>query len=157
MIVVKTELGSRVVQDRSVPLTPRQRSALILVDGKRTVADLHAAMAVAGIDRQELVRLLELGLVRDMAPEATAAELSAARAAESAAQKHRQRTPQERYAQAYPIATKLTAALGLRGFRLNLAVEAATSYEDLAQLAPRIRDAVGADRYSPLESALSDR
>ena len=40
-----------------------------------------------------------------------------------------------------PIATQLTAALGLRGFRLNLAVEGATSYEQLAaQLAPKIRE-----------------
>jgi len=35
----------------------------------------------------------------------------------------------ERYAEAYPIATQLTADLGLRGFRLNLAVEAALDYE----------------------------
>ena len=157
MIVAKTDLGARVVQDRSVPLTPRQRSALILVDGKRTVAQLQAAMAVAGIERQELDRLIELGLVRDLQPETTAAEEAAARAADLAALRHKHRTPQERYAEAYPIATRLTAGLGLRGFRLNLAVEAASSYEDLAQLAPRIREAVGTERFAALESALNDR
>ena len=31
----------------------------------------------------------------------------------------------------------MTAAMGLRGFRLNLAVESASSFEDLAALAPR--------------------
>ena len=46
--------------------------------------------------------------------------------------------PQEegrrRYQSAYPLATKLTASLGLRGFRLNLAVEAAGSYEELLEV-----------------------
>ena len=37
MIYAKTETGQQVVKDRSVPLTPRQRSAFILFDGKRTV------------------------------------------------------------------------------------------------------------------------
>ena len=62
--------------------------------------------------------------------------------------------PQQRYAEAYPIATKLTAGLGLRGVRLNLAVEGATSYEDLLALSPKIRDAVGAEKFAPLAKAL---
>jgi hypothetical protein len=64
------------------------------------------------------------------------------------------RPSQQRYQDAYPIATQLTASLGLRGFRLNLAVEAAGSYEQLAELAPKIKDAVGADKFVPLERAL---
>jgi hypothetical protein len=69
---------------------------------------------------------------------------------------HKHRTPQERYAEAYPIATALTAQLGLRGFRLNLAVEAAGNYEELLAVAPRIKDAVGAEKFRPLDSALND-
>jgi hypothetical protein len=60
----------------------------------------------------------------------------------------------ERYQAAYPIATQLTASLGLRGFRLNLAVEAATTYEELAALLPKIRAAVGPDKAQALERAL---
>ncbi len=153
MLVAKTDLGLRVIQDKSIPLTPRQRAALILVDGKRSLRDLQAAMDVAGIAQPELDRLFELGLVRDPNPQATAAE----RAAQEAAQRHKKRSSKERYAEAYPIATKLTASLGLRGFRLNLAVEAAGSYEDLLALAPRIRDAIGPDRFAPLDDALNDR
>jgi hypothetical protein len=63
-------------------------------------------------------------------------------------------TAQERYAAAYPVAIKLTSALGLRGFRLNLAVEAAGSYEALLAVAPRIREAVGAEQYSELGRVL---
>ena len=153
MLVAKTDLGLRVIQDKSIPLTPRQRAALILVDGKRSLPDLHAAMGAAGIAQPELDRLFELGLVQDPDPQATAAE----RAAQEAAQRHKKRSSKERYAEAYPIASQLTASLGLRGFRLNLAVEAAGSYEDLLALAPRIREAVGADRFARLDDALNDR
>ena len=153
MLVAKTDLGLRVIQDKSIPLTPRQRAALILVDGKRSLKDLQSAMTAAGIAPLELERLFELGLVQDQNPQATAAE----RAAQEAAQRHKKRSSKERYAEAYPIATKLTASLGLRGFRLNLAVEAAGSYEDLVALAPKIREAVGPDRFAPLNDALNDR
>jgi hypothetical protein len=60
----------------------------------------------------------------------------------------------ERYQQAYPLAVKLVAGLGLRGFRLNLAVEAAGSYEQLLELFPKIQDAVGAREAKALEAAL---
>lgn len=153
MLVAKTDLGLRVIQDKSIPLTPRQRAALILVDGKRSLPDLQAAMGAAGIAPSELDRLFELCLVQDQDPKGTAAE----RAAQEAAQRHKKRGSKERYAEAYPIATQLTASLGLRGFRLNLAVEAAGSYEDLAALAPKIREAVGPERFAPLNDALNDR
>jgi hypothetical protein len=157
MVVTKTELGHQVIKDRSVQLTPRQRSALILVDGKRTLPELQAAMQTAGIAPSDLERLIELGLVEDSAPAATAAQAAAAEEAQAAAVQHNLRTPQERYSQAYPIATQLTAGLGLRGFRLNLAVEAASSYEDLVALAPKIREAVGPQRFAALDDALGDR
>ena len=62
---------------------------------------------------------------------------------------------QAHYFMAYPIATRLTAALGLRGFRLNLAVEAAGDLDKLKELAPKIKDAVGADKYKELDEALN--
>ena len=157
MILGKTEAGHRVMKDRSVPLTPRQRSALILVDGKRTLAQVLEATAATGVTQADVDKLSELGLVSDTAPEATAAEVAAAEAAAEAVKQHKQRTPKERYAEAYPIATRLTADLGLRGFRLNLAVEAAADYEGLLELAPKIRDAVGRQKFSELDAALNDR
>ena len=66
------------------------------------------------------------------------------------------RTPQQRYQDAYPVATRLTASLGLRGFRLNLAVEAAASYEQLLELAPKIGAAVGPEQFAALDKALND-
>ena len=40
---VKTEKGQQVLKDRSVSLTPRQRSAFILCDGKHSVQQLLAS------------------------------------------------------------------------------------------------------------------
>jgi len=48
----------------------------------------------------------------------------------------------------------LTGTLGLRGFRLNLAVEGAADVDALLALFPKIRDAVGAGKCRELERAL---
>ena len=157
MLIVKTELGNRVMKDRSVALTPRQRAAFILFDGKRTLDQVMKATQPVGVQNEDIQKLFELGLVEDATTEESAAQEAAQKAQEVAAEQHKQRTPQERYAEAYPIATALTAQLGLFGFRLNLAVEAAGNYEELLKLAPKIRDAVGPEKFRALDNALSDR
>jgi hypothetical protein len=157
MILAKTEIGHRVMKDRSIPLTPRQRSTLILFDGKRTLAQVLEATASTGVTQTDIDKLSELGLVRDSSPRATAAKAAAVAAAAEVVKHHKERTRQERYADAYPIATRLTAELGLRGFRLNLAVEAAADYEGLVKVASRIQEAVGPQKYSELDDALNDR
>jgi len=160
MLIVKTELGHRVMKDRSVALTPRQRAAFILFDGKRTLDQVMNATKPVGVTKEDVDKLFELGLVEDATTEQEAAKDAAHEAAEKAhaeaVEHHKHRTPQERYAEAYPIATALTAQLGLRGFRLNLAVEAASNYEQLLAVAPKIKDAVGPDKFRPLDNALND-
>ncbi|MEO7241827.1 MAG: hypothetical protein ABIW85_02865 [Variovorax sp.] len=223
MILVKTGAGARVLKDRSIRLTPRQRSAFILFNGERSVRDVLAAGM--GVEQQDVDHLVQLGLLgpsrppdsaalperagrpSDFAPDeglttapdalhdegpatrfsdlqaldtgrlstrpgllsgAGSALKSASRpapllgdaggagydAGRAARLSTPPRTQQERYQDAYPIATQLTASLGLRGFRLNLMVEGATTYGQLVQLAPKIRDAVGARRALPLDRAL---
>lgn len=144
MIVVKTDAGQQVLKDRSVALTPRQRSAFILFDGKRTAAEVLAASAGMGVTADDVQKLFELGLI-----EALPGDPGPVAPAPSG------RTAQQRYQDAYPVAAQLTAGLGLRGFRLNLAVEAAGNYEQLAELAPKIREAVGPEKYAPLDKALN--
>jgi hypothetical protein len=160
MLIVKTELGHRVMKDRSVALTPRQRAAFILFDGKRTLDQVMKATLPVGVTKDDVDKLFELGLVEDHTTEQMAAQdavqEAAQKAHEQAAAHHKHRTPQERYAEAYPIATALTSQLGLFGFRLNLAVEGASNYEELLALAPKIRDAVGAEKFKPLDNALND-
>lgn len=144
---IKTSIGQQVMKDRSVPLTPRQRAAFILVDGKRSVSELLQQTAAAGVTRQDVEQLLALGLIADPAAPSHAQPSGEPAHADT-------RTPQERYAAAYPVAAQLTASLGLRGFRLNLAVEKAGSLDDLLAVAPKIREAVGAEKFAPLEAAM---
>ena len=168
MIYTKSETGHQVIKDRSVPLSPRQRSAFILFDGKRSVDNVLAATAGLGVTREDIQYMADQGLLvpRPSAasaplaaaaspaalPAANGADISPAAAAPAATS---DRSAQQRYQDAYPIATQLTAGLGLRGFRLNLAVEGAGSFEKLLELAPKIRDAVGADKYASLDKALN--
>ena len=63
MIYSKTETGQQVVKDRSVPLTPRQRSALILFDGKRTVDGVLAATAGMGVTAEDIQFMADSGLL----------------------------------------------------------------------------------------------
>lgn len=157
MSIVKTEAGQRVLKDRSVPLTPRQRSVFILIDGQRSMKEVLTASAAIGVADEDIERLFELGLIADVVPPLSVEEAAAESAKEESIREHKARSPMQRYQDAYPIATRLTAGLGLRGFRLNLAVEAAGNYEQLLAIAPRIKEAVGAEKYAPMESALNDR
>ena len=152
MILVKTEAGQQVLKDRSVPLTPRQRSAFIQFDGKRSIDDVLASGL--GIGREEVDQMVALGLLAPLAGQPPAAAPAVSAAPPPAASSGRSR--QQRYKDSYPIATQLTGSLGLMGFRLNLQVEGTTSYEDLLALAPKIRAAVGPEKAAALDKALND-
>ena len=154
----KTELGQTALQNRSLALTPRQRSAFIMFDGKRSVDDVIKATAGLGVTIEDVHHLVEIGLlaeatqtVEPAVKAVTASPVGGATPAEAG----KSRLPdQAHYSRAYPIATRLTADLGLRGFRLNLAVEAAGDLGKLQELAPKIKEAVGAEKFKELEIAL---
>lgn len=162
MILFKTEAGQRAIKDRSVTVTPRQRSAFILFDGKRTMDEVIAAGL--GVTREDVEQMMVLGLLvpaegadpaqAAAAPSPVAATVAPDSPSSAVAPAASVLSHQQRYQAAYPIATKLTAALGLRGFKLNLAVEAAANWEELVGLAPKIRAAVGVDRAVELDRAL---
>ena len=172
MKYIKTELGQRAFKERAPAFSTRLRAAFILIDGKRTVQDVLRATAGLGISEPDIGQLLALGYVAETmdldtatpkpatdtatAPTAVSAVTpeQAPAGAASAASPAPSTLPQELYMRAYPIATQLTAGLGLRGFRLNLAVEQASGYQQLVELLPKIRAAVGAIKCQPLEEAL---
>ena len=168
MIYSKTPLGQSALQSRSVPLTPRQRSAFILFDGKRGIHEVLKATAGLGITPDDVSHLVSLGL---LAPSSAAAATPVPGAnadkngadvpnvpSSAALSVNADGLPtvsaQAHYSKAYPIAARLTAGLGLRGFRLNLAVESAGNLDKLKELAPRIREAVGPEKFLELENAL---
>ena len=153
MILVKTPAGQLALKDRQGALSPRQRSAFILFDGKRTLDQVLTATAAMGISREDVQLMIDQGLL-ESGPGAPAAAATAPADGAEVQVDGTGRTQRERYQAAYPIATELTASLGLKGFRLNLAVEGAAGYEDLAARAPKIREAVGDAKYTRLERAL---
>lgn len=184
MVLVKTQAGQEALKDRHGGLTSRQRSAFILFDGKRSTGEVLAATASMGITQDDVQAMIAQGLLEPLSSSGAGAAVAAAAAAKGSGQavaaaaaaaaspatsstsfeatvameavQGSGRSDQQRYKDAYPIATELTASLGLRGFRLNLAVEGAGSFSDLAALAPKIRDAVGDAKFARLDKALFD-
>jgi hypothetical protein len=181
MVLVKTQAGQEALKDRQGGLTSRQRSAFILFDGKRSTGEVLAATAAMGITQDDVQAMISLGLLEPQSGSGAGAAVAAAAAAKGTGQavasanaassasstsyeatvameavQGSGRSDQQRYTDAYPIATELTAGLGLRGFRLNLAVEGAGSFSDLAALAPKIREAVGDAKFARFDKALFD-
>ncbi|MDO8251530.1 MAG: hypothetical protein Q7T78_17680 [Rhodoferax sp.] len=152
----KTEAGQQAFKARSALLSARQRSAFILFDGVKSTDQVLAATSGLGITRDDIDHLIEVGFLvaaLDAAPALTP-NAPGSKVDEPQTLPVSERSPQERYSAAMPIATKLTASLGLRGFRLNLAVEAASGYDGLLALLPKIQDAVGTKSCVALEQAL---
>jgi hypothetical protein len=158
----KTDVGQEVIKTRSVALSPRQRILLLLCDGKRVHEHLLQDTAGLGVTPQDVADLMQRGLIRvidddapyspfaQAAPAVQAAPPTAAEAAPAEAVPT-EMTAAERYREAYPVATRLTAALGLRGMRLQLEVERCSSAEELRALLPRLLDAAANNPKAKLE------
>jgi hypothetical protein len=162
MKYAKTAAGQQALKERSAQLTPRQRSAMILFDGKKTLDQVMVAVAGLGfsmIDMEHLLALGYLALAEGASPPAIPPPVMAsmppvAPASAGGVAAAPPLNKSELFSQAWPIATRLTAMLGLRGFRLNLAVEAASGYDELLALLPRITEAMGPEKVRELREAL---
>lgn len=165
MHFVKTSAGQQAFKERHADLSPRLRSAFLLFDGQRSLAQVLQAVAGMGVTQDEILALVEREWLapRDAAeprlgvvPSVPAAPAAAASSTDSAGDAPAQSEPSlaVRYRNAYPLAVAITANLGLKGFRLNLAVEAAMGYDQLVALAPRLREAASPASYLPLHEAL---
>ena len=153
----KTEAGQQAFKQRSALMSARQRSVFILCDGQKTAEQIVAATASLGVTPADVEHLVAQGFLVTVPESHVASEpvlTDVVAVAPVLADEPSKRTLQERYSDAKPIATRLTAALGLRGFRLNLAVEAAAGFEDLLMLYPKIEEAVGRAAAQELERAL---
>jgi hypothetical protein len=139
----KTEAGQQAFKDRSSLISARQRMAFILFDGEKPLEKVLAATAGAGVTQADIDHMVSQGFLVAEEPKTVPVPLALDL-----------QTKQQRYAAAKLIATEVTASLGLRGFRLNLAVEAAAGYDELLNLLPKIQEAVGPNACRPLEEAL---
>src|SRR5580704_16048195 len=63
-IPVKTNKGTLEIKERMLGLAPRIRTALLLVDGVKSAAELEQLMEAAGVTPGALQLLLAKGLIR---------------------------------------------------------------------------------------------
>lgn len=145
--------GQLAFKSKSSELTAAQRAAFIMFDGRRSSEEVLKSMAWMGLEKGDLDHLVASGMLivdassREQVQEQKVQDKKVADGAEPSGNAEGKLTlsAQEHYAKAYPIATRLTSGLGLRGFRLNLSVERASGVDQLRALGPKIRDAVGAE------------
>lgn len=157
MYLVKTSAGQQAFKERHPDFSPRLRSAFLQFDGRRSLAQVLESITGLGVTQDELLALVEREWLAPRDAVAAAVQAEAAEAAEAVAPQPAVSDVADqarRYRKGYPVAVALTAGMGLKGFRLNMAVEAAMGYEQLAALAPRLRQAAGAASYAPLHEAL---
>lgn len=68
MIYSKTESGLSAIKDRTSGLTPRQRSVLIMCDGKRDSGEVLKNTAGLGVTAQDLEALVSMQLLVSISP-----------------------------------------------------------------------------------------
>ena len=158
MKCIKTETGQLAFKERSPLFSARQRSTFILFDGQKTVEQVLASTAGMGVTQADVDYMLEQGFIGPVpgAVVAAPADVNSSQwtSTEGAIAARSERSEQDRYKDAKPLATQLTAGLGLRGFRLNMSVESAAGYQELLVLLPKIQEAVGTKACRELERAL---
>lgn len=154
MTYIKSEVGQQAFKDRSPAFSARQRSMFILFDGHKSVSDVLKATTGLGVTQADVDHMVAQGFLVLAAGATVAAETAADPVTGGLAPAPSGRSEQERYQDAKPLATQLTAGLGLRGFRLNMSVESASGFRELLALLPKIQEAVGAKDCRELERAL---
>lgn len=159
MYLVKTAEGQQAFKERHRDFAQRLRSAYLLFDGKRDLVEVLEATSAMGVTQEEVMKLVDKGWLQQ--PDVAVPSLAPAAVAIPSMASTVPVADEERgrrcYQQAYPLAVSLTGKLGLKGFRLNLAVEAAMGYAQLVALAPRIREAAGDKAYAALHQALFEQ
>ena len=139
-LYIKTAAGAHEVKLRSKALPPRLRTMLIMVDGTRSLSQLHDAANTLAAPPDFLRTLLQMGLVEIRA----AASAPAAAAAEVAAPDvELPSTDGERFRAAQKLMNDAVVdALGLRAFFFTLKLEKAGTCADLRRLLPDFTKAV---------------
>jgi hypothetical protein len=132
VIWTKTDAGRIEMQARALVKERAQRNLLLVIDGVKTEEMLLANLA--GISAADFAELHSLGLI---APVAGAAAKSASGSRAAAAAPAAEPVALD-YAQFTGALTQIISKeLGLRGFTLTLAVEKASTIEELRAVAER--------------------
>ena len=139
MIWVKTDAGRAEMQSRALVKDRARRNLLLLIDGTKSEEMLLANLA--GISAQDFQELRKLDLIAPAAGAVTVGNAPRVATPDSA----RPTVPQALtaspldYSQFTAALTQLISSnLGLRGFTLTLAVDKASTIEELREVAQRV-------------------
>jgi len=139
VIWVKTDAGRAEMQSRAMVKDRARRNLLLLIDGTKSEEMLLTNLV--GISAEDFQELRKLDLIAPAAGAVTVGNAPRAPIADAA----RPTTPQPQaaapldYSQFTAALTQLISAnLGLRGFTLTLAVDKASTIEELREVAQRV-------------------
>lgn len=159
---VKTASGLDEVRSRTLQLSQRLRTMLIMVDGTRTVAQLRHAQLTLGAPPDFLQSLVALGLVAsDQEPAPAAAPAVAAPVDVELGLSPPEARPAEDNAK-FRAALKFmndsaVDLLGLRAFFFTLKIEKCFTMADLEDLIPQFSSAINKSKGSDIARALEER
>ncbi len=152
MIYVKTAAGRQALKERAENMPRKYHFPFLMCDGVRDSADILAASVQHGFTSVDLYQMVQLGFV-EPASKTIAPALQAVTAPTSESSSSPNANAM---IEAHHLATAMTAKLGLRGFRLNMAVETASSLQDFRALLPKIEEAAGVATAKPLADLLKN-
>jgi hypothetical protein len=140
MIYSKTELGLNAIKDRSSGLTPRQRSVLIMCDGKKRSDEILKNTAGLGVTAQDLETLVSLNMlvssgpavVQETVPATSSTSPVAAAKPEVAADIRRTVSAEELKILIRRATKQLESLLGPSCEPMSLKLEKSKSYDDFA-------------------------
>ena len=135
----------------------RQRTAFIMFDGQKSVERVLASGAALGLTQDDVDHMVAQGFLGDGSGRGAKGRRRSHQAAAAIRRWPNRQSPHSPGPLSGSPAhgRKLTASLGLRGFRLNLAVEGAPAMTNWLALPPKIKEAVGAQACAELERTLT--
>ncbi len=156
MIYVKTAAGRQALKERAETMPRKYHFPFLMCDGVRDSADILAASVQHGFTSVDLYQMVQLGFVEPMPTKVPTRIAPAIDPVQVASAPPGRPSPQQAsvFFDASKLATALSANLGLRGFRLNLAVQTANNLTDLDALLPQLEKALGAETVKPLADLL---
>jgi hypothetical protein len=151
-IYAKTEEGIRELKERKLNLPIALRSLLIMIDGKRSVADVLERAQALHVDLSAVAALERAGLIAKRFGAPSVAEAGSAAVARSEDEVERFIATQKR------LSDLLNEHLGFRGYMMMMRLQRAENLRDLHDLLPDVAKAlvkrIGIEAARPIVSEL---
>jgi hypothetical protein len=154
MIYIKTELGRQALKERSESMPRKYHFPFMMCDGQRDHADILIAEARTGFGLEDLEQMLVLGFIAPLPVKTVPVKADPINTATLDVKAMPTQQQANVFLDASKMATALSANLGLRGFRLNLAVQTASNLTDLDALLPQLEKVLGVETVKPLADLL---